>query len=175
MAVKVNKRSRPRANTMLPFTVRLNPGDSGNLMSRLLKGALVITDTPLPQVDDERLNMWLNMINAKLDYLISHAFPRQENVEFMTFEPLSISAGGMNLITGETFNIGDVLEIKMVIQVYPSKIIYLYGEVVRIENVRGETEKYIVAVKFLGMNEAVLKEITKFDFKKHRERLMAGQ
>jgi hypothetical protein len=171
-----NQRSYPRANTLLPFTVRrLQPDESGEPNCRITTDIIVIEDFLPPPLKDELLNRWLNMLNTKLDYLIRQASPKREDIVFMTFEPLNISGSGMSLMAHESFNIGDILEIRMVLQTYPSKILYLYGEMVRIEATPQKAESYTVSVKFRGMNDDVRNEILKFDFKKHRKKLITGK
>ncbi|MCK9197832.1 MAG: PilZ domain-containing protein [Syntrophales bacterium] len=171
-----NQRTYPRANTLLPFTVRrLQPDESGEPNCRVTTDIIVIDDFLPPPLKDELLNLWLNMLNAKLDYLIRQVSPKRENVVFMTCEPLNISGSGMSLVAQESFNIGDILEIRMVLQTYPSKIIYLYGETVRIEATPQRAESYTVSVKFRGMSDDVRNEIMKFDYKKHRQKLITGK
>jgi len=60
----------------------------------------------------------------------------------------------------------------MVLQAYPAKILYLYGEVIRLEKTPNHPNINTVGIKFLGMNEEVRDEILKFEFKKHGERLL---
>lgn len=174
MTVMKNKRRYSRASTLLPFTVRRTPEQSKDMTCRLVTDAIIIDDTLPPRVDDDRLNLWLTMLNTKLEFLINMNSPKRENVVFMAFSPLNISGSGMSLMTEEPFNLGDILEIRIVLQTYPSKILYLYGEVVRIDSTPAERESFIAAINFLGMNEGVLHEITRFDFKKHRKRLIVG-
>lgn len=171
-----NQRSYPRANTLLPFAVRrLRPDESREPRCRIATDVIVIDDSHPPVLQDEALNLWLNMLNAKLDYLIRQSAPKREEVVFMNFEPVNISAGGMSLVSDEPFVIGDILEIRMVLQAYPSKILYLYGTMVRIEAAPPKTGGFTSSVKFLGMNDDVRNEILKFDFKKHRKKLIGGK
>jgi hypothetical protein len=173
MTAKKNKRSYARASTLLPFKVRrLTQTEREGLVCRLVTGGIVIDDAPPPPVEDEKLNLWLNMINAKLDYLIRLSPSRKEEVVFVAIEPLNISGGGMSVATKENFTLGEILEIKIVIQAYPSKVLYLYGDVVRILAMPDKPDTYTMGIKFLGMNEEVLNEILKFDFKKHRQKLI---
>ncbi len=167
-----DKRTHPRENTLLPFQVhRLLSGQREDLDCQLTVGGIVIDDKLPPAVEDERLCKWLNMLNTKLDYLISLTVPEREGCVSMDFEPLNISAGGMGLIAQEPFNKGEILEIRMVLQSYPAKILQLYGEVVRVESTPDNPDSYTIGVNFVHMDEHVRKEILKFDFKKHRERL----
>jgi c-di-GMP-binding flagellar brake protein YcgR len=159
---------------LLPFTVRrLRPDESRETNCRITTDAIVIDDFRPPALQDELLNLWLNMLNAKLDYLIRQSSPKREEVVLMTFEPLNISGSGMSLISHEPFGAGDILEIRMILQTYPSKVLYLYGETVRIEPSPHKDGSYTVSVKFQGMNDEVRDEILKFDFKKHRKKLIA--
>jgi hypothetical protein len=169
-----NQRTYPRANTLLPFTVRrLRADESREPNCRVATDVIVIDDFRPPALKDESLNLWLTMINTKLDYLIRQTSPKREEVVFMTFEPLNISGSGMSLIAHEPFDIGDILEIRIILQTYPSKILYLYGEMVRIEAASEKSESYTVSVRFLGMNDNVRNEILKFDFKKNQNKLIA--
>lgn len=168
-----NKRSYTRASTLLPVKVRrLPPTEHEGLACRIVTGGIVIDDGPPPPVEDERLNLWLNMINAKLDYLIRLSSSRQEEVVNVEIEPLDISGGGMSLATKEHFTLEEMLEIKIVIQVYPPKVLYLYGDIVRIEAVPDKPDIYTLGIKFSAMREEVRDEILKFDFKKHRQQLI---
>lgn len=166
-------RSFARTNTLLPFRVRrLSSDECDNLDCRLILGGVVFEDAPPPAVADEHLCQWLNMLNTKLDYLISMTVPEREGFVSVKFEPLNISGSGMAMITQEPVNEGDVLEIRIVLQAYPAKILYLHGEVVHVDPVPGKSKRYNVGLKFLNITEDVRDEILKFDFRKHRERLI---
>jgi len=94
-----NKRGYLRSNTFLPFEARrLDVKEYDNLQCRVSMGSIVI-DAPPPPVEDEKTNAWLNMLNAKLDYLIRFAPLQHEISSSMTFEPLNISGSGMMMMT----------------------------------------------------------------------------
>jgi hypothetical protein len=161
--------------TFLPFTARcLKPSERAQLNCRLITNIIVIDGSLPPPVEDETLNLWLNMLNAKLDCLIRHAVPKQDDVVVMSFEPLNISGSGMGLMTRESVHIGDLLEIRLVIQAYPAKALCLYGEVVRIEDIPSKPEHKNVSVKFRGMTDDVRDEILQFDFQKQRKKILAS-
>jgi len=168
-----NKRNYPRVNTLLPFGARcLDLEKDDGLQCRVSRGGIVIDETaPLP-VQDERLNDWLNMLNTKLDYLIRLAPSQHEIGASMDFEPVNISASGMMMIVTDPVKIGDIMEIKMILQAYPAKILYLYGEVIRSGETPHLLNRHTVGIKFLGMTEEVRNEILKFEFKKHGEKLL---
>ena len=164
------KRNFRRVTTLMPFEARrVDPQGDENFKCRVSIDTIVIDNLTPPQVKDESLNRWLNMLNTKLDYLISLTPSKQEGSIFMAIEPLNISGSGMSLITKDNLNVGNILEMKVVIQTYPAKILHLYGEVVRIEATPERPDAHTLGISFLGMNEEVRNEILKFDFKKHKE------
>jgi hypothetical protein len=168
-----DKREFRRVTTLMPFEVRrVDPREYENCKCRLSKDTIVLDESTPPQVNDASLNHWLNMLNTKLDYLISLSAPKQYGSFFMAVEPLNISGSGMSLVTKEAFNIGDILEIKVVIQIYPAKVLYLYGKVVRSDETLNRSNTHTLGIYFLNMNEEVRNEIIMFDFKKHKEKLI---
>jgi hypothetical protein len=155
----------------MPFQVhRLSGHEGEELKCRLSSGGIVIEDWLPPPVKDERLDLWLNMLNAKIDYLTSFTFPRSEWANSMRVEPLNISGGGMSLIAKDQFDIGEMLAIRIVLQAYPAKILHLYGEIVRIKTTPEKPDSFTLGIKFVGMNEEVRNEIVKYDFKKHKKK-----
>ncbi len=171
----VNKRAFPRKSTLMPLEVRRLPSNEiEGWTCRISTDLIVIDNTPPPPVENERLNLWLNMINTKLDYLIRMAPTKKELLVSVGIEPLNISGNGMSLATKEEFSLGDVLEIRIVLQAYPSKVLHLYGEVMRIDVVSDISDTHILGIKFLGMTKDVRDEILNFDFKKNGKRLMHG-
>lgn len=166
-----NSREYSRVNTYLPLEARLVPSEErAALNARVLKAGIVIDTAKPPEVDDKVLSEWLNVLNDKMDSIIEILSSGRESMSRMTFEPLNISANGMRITCCSNYDIGDVLEIKIALPMRPYKILYLYGEVIRIEP---NLDRFNVAVKFIGMNEEVRNELLKFDFKKHREVLSA--
>jgi len=168
-----NRRQYQRVNTLLPFDVRRHdPAGSEDLQCRVVTGGIILNDSPPLPVEDERLNAWLNMLNAKLDYLIQANRPQQKVRPPIAFEPVNISGNGMMMMTTDTYEVGNILEIKMILQTYPAKILHLYGEVLRIEDIPKRPNASMIGIKFLGMTEEVREEILKFNFKKHGEMLL---
>jgi hypothetical protein len=168
-----NKRNYPRVNTLLPFGARrLDLKKDTGLQCRVSRGGIVIDDTtPLP-VEDERMDAWLNMLNTKLDYLIRMAPSQHEIGSSITFEPVNVSGSGMMMITADNFQIGDIVEIKMILQAYPAKVLYLYGKVIRVNGTPHIPDRHTVGITFLGMTEEVRNEILKFEFTKQAEKLL---
>ncbi|PKN70054.1 MAG: hypothetical protein CVU54_08470 [Deltaproteobacteria bacterium HGW-Deltaproteobacteria-12] len=168
-----DKREFRRVTTLMPFEVRrIDPREYASYRCRVSRDTIVVDESTPPRVNDDALNHWLNMLNTKLDYLISLSSPKQYGSSFMAVEPLNISGSGMSIITKEAFNIDDILEIKVVIQIYPAKVLYLYGKIIRFEQTPHLSNTRTLGIAFLNMNEEVRNEILKFDFKKHKEKLI---
>jgi hypothetical protein len=167
------KRSYARRSTIMPFEVRrLQPEEAAALRCRISQNELIIDATSPISVQDERLFKYLNMLNTKIDYLVAALAQAEKSIPSIYFEPVNMSGSGMSLLTKEKFTPGDAIEVRMVIQVYPSKILYLVGAVVRIKETQRDEGTYMAAIKFLNMDEEVRKEILNFDFEKHRARLV---
>lgn len=169
-----NKRSYARSSTLLPTKIRrLTPTEREGLACRVVTGGIVIDDGPPPPVNDEKLDPWLNMINAKLDYLIRLTPSRKAEDVYAEIEPLNIGGGGMGLVTTEHFALDEMVEIKIVVRVYPPKVLYLYGNIIRIDAVPEKPDIYTLGIQFSEMREDVRDEILLFDFKGHRQKMMA--
>ena len=87
----------------------------------------------------------------------------------MSFQPLNISASGLQFVSREKFDIGDLLEIRIVLHVDPHKVMYLLSSVVRVEPLSFRMNTYSVAVKFFDLTDEIKTELLKYDFRKQRE------
>ncbi|MCD6487424.1 MAG: PilZ domain-containing protein [Syntrophobacterales bacterium] len=162
-----NSRKYSRVNTYLPIETRLvSLEEQEDLNARVSKVGIVIDAATPPELKDKVLSEWLNMLNDKMDSIIKVLSSERENISSVAFEPLNISANGMRMTSNKSYDIGSVLEIKLVLPVQPYKILYLYGEVVRVEH---NFNTFNIAVKFIRMNDEVKDELLHFDFKKHGE------
>jgi hypothetical protein len=166
-----NKREYRRINTVLPFQTRkVTNKNNCELHSRISSHDTVLHNFIPPKIENEELNMWLHMINAKLDYLINRDLPNNADSFSMNLQPVNISGSGMMTVMKE-FQKGDLLEIKIALQSSPTKVIHLHGEVVRVEENPRQPGTKKVGVKFSDMDEAVRNEILTFDFKTYHERM----
>ena len=166
---KQDSRRYSRVNTYLPLEARLIPSEeTDNLIAHVSKVGIVIDEVTPHELEDKVLGEWLKMLNDKMDSILEMLSSERQDTSHITLEPLNISAGGMRIRSPRSYDIGSVMEIKIVLPMRPYKILYLYGKVVRVE----DTPNFFnVAVKFIGMNDEVEEELLRFDFKKHREML----
>lgn len=161
-----NSRKYSRVNTYMPFDVRLLSPDEHSIKSRISDDDIVIDSMRLPEIEDKELYAWLSVINTKLDMLL---MSKKEDYSEMLFKPLNISASGMRFSSKQRFEIGDLLEIRIVLHVDPHKILYLIAVVMRVEQLSFKLNKYNMAVKFMEMTDEIKNELLKYDFSRQAE------
>jgi hypothetical protein len=161
------KREYARVDAYLPFEVRLiSPQDREAHIPRI-SGVAVLKDyAKPPDLEDKLLSQWLTMINAKLDSIISSLSVEREGFSALTFKTLIISGSGMSFNSKERYSKGDFLEIKILLYMYPHVALYVYGDVVNIEQ---GLDSFNIAVRFTGMSDDIRDEIVKFVFRRQRE------
>jgi c-di-GMP-binding flagellar brake protein YcgR len=111
---------------------------------------------------------WINLLNAKLDVIISKLSLQFEGFHAMPFRYVTLSGSGMGFSSQEAFALCDLLEIKMMLTLNRPVALYLYGEVVKIQR---QTSGYFIAVLFKMMDEAIRERIIQFVFEMEREML----
>lgn len=166
-----DKREYARVTAYLPFEVRLVAGKERECLKPRISGVAVLSDfTKPPEPEDKLLAQWLNLINAKLDSIISSLSVEREGFSSLTFHTLTISGSGMGFSSRIKYSTGDFLEIKILLYMYPHVALYLYGEVV---NSNQENDSFYTSVRFIEMTDDIRDEIIKFVFRRQREILSA--
>jgi len=128
--------------------------------------ALTPMERAMPDVDPHVWQMLVNIhsmlgaIMERLD-LRSEGFLKAENTK------VNMSATGMAFRTKGNFELGDVVEIKMLLPARPSLGVVLYGNVIRADATeKGETD---IAVHFGDMSEDLRNEINQYSLMRQRE------
>ncbi len=171
MDYKSDKRDYARVSAYMPLEVRLVPREERTCRKPRISGTAVLSDfAKPPEPEDKLLAEWLNMLNAKLDSIISSLSLEREGFNSLTFQTLNISGSGMNFNSKEKYNQDDFLEIKILLYMYPHVALYLYGDVVSSER---DGDKVNTAVRFTEMGDDIRDEIIKFVFRRQREILSA--
>ena len=166
-----DKREYARVTAYLPFEVRLVPGEERECFKPRISGVAVLSDfTKPPEPEDKLLAQWLNLLNAKLDSIISSLSVEREGFSSLTFQTLTISGSGMGFTSRKKYDQGDLLEIKILLYMYPHVALYLYGDVVNSDQENGG---FYTTVKFTEMSDDIRDEIVKFVFRRQREILSA--
>jgi len=116
-------------------------------------------------------------INRKLDLLI-HMVLAEEFKDLMKTTPkdVNISASGIRFISESPFEIGDILEIHLILPMVPLLFIGLAGEVIRQKAVTSTlVERYAVAVRFVRLEADSKDDIIRYLFRRQREVLRKRQ
>jgi len=163
-----NKREFSRVDAHLPLEIRLVPSEQRRLISSRLEEKRFNSVQLPPDVVDPLLAEWLKILNDKLDKILGMLASDQANSELPPFRTETLSGGGVSFISPNEYDLGDLLELKMIFNSSLSGTLHLYGEVVQKEK---SGEDYLIAVSFLSLEENLRNEIIKFVFEKERELL----
>lgn len=150
----------------MPFEVRLLSPEEQDLRSRISMDDVVLDTLILPELENKKLQQWLTTINSKLEMLLSN---RGGQFGQMNFKFLNISASGMRFHSKEKFEPGDLLEIKLVLQINPHRVLYLISAVTRVERMAFKVHSYTVAVRFLDVTEEIRHELLNYDFERQKQ------
>ena len=161
-----NRREYSRVEAYVPFEVRVVPaGEQGAVWSRV-SGDATLEFSSLPEIEDKVLSEWLKSINAKLDLIAGMLSLQREGFSCLPVTHVNISGGGLSFSTKQTFNTGDVLEIKMILSTLRPVALYVYGKVV---SLKPQGEESHVSVKYVAMDDEIREEIIKFVFERERQ------
>lgn len=163
-----NKREFSRVDVHLPLEIRLVPPEQRRLICSRLEEK-ILTGAKLPQdVADPLLAEWLKLLHAKLDRILDLLAINRGFHELPPFRTENLSGGGVSFTSPEEYQLGDLLELKIIFNASLTSTLYLYGEVVQKEK---SEEGYFIAISFLSLDEGIRDEIIKFVFEKERELL----
>lgn len=165
----LNRREFSRVDARIPIEVRVVSDEEKDRVGCRVYGFSYLAEPePLGDMENSVIGEWLKYINRKLDMIINMIAMKEEDVGSIPFRDVNLGGGGLGFTSEERYQVGELLELKMVIPMIPPLILYVYGEVVRSEK-KGDV--HYTAVKFVGMDEIVREEIIKYVFRKQREQL----
>lgn len=163
-----NKREFSRVGVHLPLEIRRVTPEQQRLISSRMEER-ILTGPKLPQdVADPLLAEWLKLLHGQLNTILDLLTKNQPPRELPPFRTETVSGGGLSFTSPEEYNLGDLLELRVIFDSSLSGTLYLYGEVVQKEKREGGN---LIAVSFLAIDESLRDEIIKFVFEKERELL----
>jgi len=121
---------------------------------------------------NEELFRLLLSISQKLDLILNYICIEKAGFGDMAYYNINLSAGGISIQTNEVYEIGEKLEIKLVLPTIPPTYLVCYGEVIRKED--SEIEKNKVAIQFINIPEDVRTAIVRYVLNKQRQLLTRG-
>lgn len=162
------RREHARIDVYIPIKIKKVDPKTTPLVPKTSIDASLVFPAPLEYPRDPILSDWLKHINAKLDAILSLLTVEKKEPE-LEYRMVTISAGGLSVITKELFEPDDTVEVELLIEGLLQTVIRVYGKVVRVETT---DEGYKIAIKFTEITEGIRNLIAKFVFEKQRELIM---
>lgn len=165
---KESRRSFFRVKDYIPVLYKRVPKDRTG-RSRIF--AAPASYARLPDEPDTSVSpqVWrlLCSINAKMDLILEKLNISEKRFKESDVREVDISAAGIRFSVEERLAPGDLIELSMLLPAGHETGITVYGEVVRVEQIReGE---WHTAVKFLDLDEEVLETIVGYTLKRQQE------
>ena len=109
-------------------------------------------------------------INLKLNLILT-MLTSKRGPSIFTQKPIEVnlSEGGIGFTTNDKIERGDILELKILLPVFPIALIRTWGEVVRSTPLSGSSKR--IGVKYINIKEEDQDKIVHYLFKRERERL----
>lgn len=114
-----------------------------------------------------RLWKMLTDMNAKLNQVLERLNLEREGIAGARSVPVNISASGVRLALPDRPGLGDVMELKMLLPVYPPVGVFAHGAVVRVEE--ADQGMYRCSLHFLDLSDEVRDAIIQYTLKRQRD------
>ncbi|HYA86325.1 MAG TPA: PilZ domain-containing protein [Nitrospirota bacterium] len=163
------KRGFFRVDDVFPVTYRIVDVTERCTGSRIFPGFGLEADEL--DVPDETVSprVWKMLvdINAKLEMILERLNKESEGLSRAQSVPVNISASGIRFFIDQPVEIGSMLELKMLLPLYPPVGVLAHGVVVRIEASVGG--RYETSLCFIDLVDEVRDIIIQYTLKRQRE------
>jgi hypothetical protein len=164
-----NMREFSRVDAVIPLEVREVPPQERDRIRSVIVSESHLPDAPVPpEPDDPVIAAWFSTLNAKLDAVLAALQDQGKQVAAISQRRVNISGGGLGFESPVLYDLGAILELKMLLPAMPPATLYVYGEVV---DVRKGVDMHHIAIKYITIDDEVRDEIVKFVFKCQRDEL----
>jgi hypothetical protein len=163
-----NRRQYCRVEACIPFAHRLVPREEQAKIASHVGATHITSHKTPPDIQDPSIAEWMNLLNSKLDTLIRLLTLEREGFYALPFECINIGGGGLRFLSQVKYEIGDTLEIRMILSLIHSAALYVYATVFSVSE-RNQDGNYDTAVQFIKMDDAIQDEIIRFVFERERE------
>ncbi len=165
----MNRREYSRVDTYIPLEYRrISNDEKENIKSRISGEIILANFNLMPPEVNHPLMACLRLLNNKLDHVIQMMTFQNEGFHSLPFKFVTISGSGMQFSSQQCFSLGDVLEFKMILTLFQSAAIYVYGEVVRVGR---QSSGYYINVRFTDITDSIRDKIIRFIFETERKTL----
>ena len=168
------EREFSRVDTCLPFEVSLVPDEERMAIRSRSSISPSIVAGQMPEPEDEAVAIWLRTINSKLDAILNQVMFQKEGFLCLRMRTVNISAGGMRFKAEQPFKVGDIVEVKMMLQAFNPVALYLYGKVVGTgpcgvgTGPCGSEKQFDTAIQFIEMDDEIANIIVRYVFEVQR-------
>jgi hypothetical protein len=164
-----NRRAFSRVDIYIPIAFRLVPEEEREFVKSRISGEPVLVDyLCVPPPTNHPQTEWINLLNTKLDSIIQMLSLQSESFHSLPFKYVNISGSGMSFSSQQAYDLGDLLEVKMMLTLNRPVAFYLYGKVVKTQR---QTSGYFISISFQMIDEAIRERIVRFVFEMEREML----
>lgn len=161
-------REYSRVDAYLPLQVRVVPAEKREeVRSRSSNECMGSLFQPLPDLEDRVLAECMRIINSKLDAILNVMSIQTEGIPLLRTTKVNISGNGLSFESDDRYNAGQMLELRLILPYPGEAVLYIYGDVVRIEE--DVEDKVIVSIRFTVIDEDIREKIVKYVFEKQRE------
>ena len=172
-ALSDERRECFRVSDVLSTVCRKIDPNQPHLGARILPGFSEDYTVPTSGDDppDETVNphLWkmLLQIHNRLGLILQKMDLEKEEIAKAQPTEISLSTGGASFTTQERYDVGDFLEVKILLPLDPPQWVVVYGEVLRKDP--NDQNKSDVAVRFVDNDEQVVEAIGRYCLKRQRE------
>ena len=164
-----DRRGYFRVDDVFPVACKKVMAETSIKKSKMISGyADQSVDLTMPE-EFVHPQLWkmLHDINAKLNLVLERLNLQGEGFLQAEDRKVNLSATGLKVTTDEKADMGDNVEIKMLLPTYPPTGILAHGRVVRVED-KGNGE-YELSLHFVDMDETIRDEIIQYALNRQRE------
>ncbi len=151
-----------KVEAFLPIEAHVLPPGTVDLKSRVSTDLIQAEFGDLAEHEDRLLSMWLRMLNAKLDAILTLLEKNREDFLHLPHLQVELSGGGIGLPFTASAAPGDKIEMKMMLPLNPAVALYLYGIVAK-------TAPGWLWVNFSPMDEEIRDRLVHYVFLRQRE------
>ena len=165
-----NNRSYFRVDDVVPLVIRKVMPDEPIGVSRSFPfngfAASASMEKVVPDIDPRVWQMLVN-IHSMLGMILERLDMRAEGFMKAENTRVNMSATGIAFRTKERFDLGDLVEVKMLLPARPALGVIVYGDVVRADD--AGNEEIDIALHFGEMSEDLRNEINQYSLMRQRE------
>jgi len=123
--------------------------------------------------EKDELFLYLNIIDKKINFLMASLLNRNEEAGFLSgHKEVDISGSGIRFYHSQSLDVGTHYELKIYLPIITYPRITTVSQVVRVDKEKREdATAYLVAFKFVEINENDRDLLIKYIFMKEREKL----